>query len=370
VDPADAQVVGGMFGVMQAAVLAEDPQIPPWSEQVFRIRLKIGPPLHAPTEAWCARLPSGGTAAGAVIGWYKLLLPDMENRNRAELALLVHPDWRRQGVGSALLRHAAGRAAADNREILDSHVAQGSAGHAFATWAGAGFGLTDQRRVLDLDAIPAGTIARCHQIAATAAAGYSLASWEGATPAEHLAGVAEMFTTMNDAPTRAGSEPDIWDADRVRDRLDRRTAELGARGYRVAATCDATGAMVALTELRVDPDLPYWGQQGNTAVARAHRGHRLGLLVKAAMLEWLAEAEPAVRRIATWNSVVNSHMIAINEQLGFAMSGPQHLEVELTVPLGRRVPLRPQGAVGRSVLSRKSRGGAAAWGRAAIPWRS
>ena len=36
------------------------------------------------------------------------------------------------------------------------------------------------------------------------------------------------------------------------------------------------------------PEAPSWGFQELTAVTRPHRGHRLGLLVKAAMLEWLA----------------------------------------------------------------------------------
>jgi RimJ/RimL family protein N-acetyltransferase len=57
-----------------------------------------------------------------------------------------------------------------------------------------------------------------------------------------------------------------------------------------------------------------------TAVVPAHRGHRLGLLVKIAMLELLAEREPAIRRIYTGNAGSNAHMIAINEQLGYHIS--------------------------------------------------
>ncbi len=54
-------------------------------------------------------------------------------------------------------------------------------------------------------------------------------------------------------------------------------------------------------------------------VLAGHRGHRLGLLVKVVMLEWLTEAEPAIRRILTGNAGANAHMIAINERLGFAV---------------------------------------------------
>jgi hypothetical protein len=52
-------------------------------------------------------------------------------------------------------------------------------------------------------------------------------------------------------------------------------------------------------------------------VAGAHRGHRLGLLLKLAMLDLLAAREPQVARILTGNADGNQHMIAINEQLAF-----------------------------------------------------
>jgi RimJ/RimL family protein N-acetyltransferase len=56
-------------------------------------------------------------------------------------------------------------------------------------------------------------------------------------------------------------------------------------------------------------------------VTRPHRGHRLGLLVKVAMMDRLAEAEPQVERIVTWNNADNEHMIGINEALGYEVAG-------------------------------------------------
>jgi RimJ/RimL family protein N-acetyltransferase len=57
-------------------------------------------------------------------------------------------------------------------------------------------------------------------------------------------------------------------------------------------------------------------------VTRPHRGHRLGLLTKAAMLDWLATAEPQLARVETNNAAVNSYMIAVNEALGFELAEP------------------------------------------------
>ena len=55
-------------------------------------------------------------------------------------------------------------------------------------------------------------------------------------------------------------------------------------------------------------------------MARSHRGHRLGLLLKIDMMRWLAEAEPQVEVIDTWNNVDNDFMIKVNEALGYRLS--------------------------------------------------
>ena len=64
---------------------------------------------------------------------------------------------------------------------------------------------------------------------------------------------------------------------------------------------------------------------------RKHRGHQLGLLVKTAMLDWLAEAEPGITRIVTGNAAINRHMIAINTELGYELLDPQSQSQELSV---------------------------------------
>jgi len=79
--------------------------------------------------------------------------------------------------------------------------------------------------------------------------------------------------------------------------------------------------LAALTQVSVDPPDPGWAFQLITAVTAAHRGHRLGLLVKVAMLEWLATAEPQLKRITTWNAEDNKYMIAVNEALGYTVFG-------------------------------------------------
>jgi len=53
------------------------------------------------------------------------------------------------------------------------------------------------------------------------------------------------------------------------------------------------------------------------AVAIPHRGHGLGLWVKALNLLRLTDERPLVQRVSTWNAASNDHMIRVNRALGF-----------------------------------------------------
>jgi hypothetical protein len=91
--------------------------------------------------------------------------------------------------------------------------------------------------------------------------------------------------------------------------------------YTVMARHDATGEPAGLTMVEVGPERPEWGFQALTAVAREHRGRRLGLRLKLAMLDLLARQEPQVTHLLTSNTETNTHMISINEELGYYVLG-------------------------------------------------
>jgi hypothetical protein len=183
-----------------------------------------------------------------------------------------------------------------------------------------------------VDKLPPGHLRKLREEAAPKSAGYILVSWTGATPEEYVDKVAAAHEAMNDAPRDPSYEPRSWDGDRVRE-SDALTPIYGMHDYSVVAIHDATGDIAALTQAFVDPETPGWGHQGLTAVTRAHRGHRLGLLVKIEMMERLAKAEPRARLIDTGNAATNEHMIAVNETLGYRVRGPGWASYE--IPAGK-----------------------------------
>jgi GNAT superfamily N-acetyltransferase len=308
----DTVAVRACHDIHLAAYRADGIRRPPMSPRTFRAWLRYGW-TEDPSEAWLAR-----DDAGEVCGWCLLTLPERENRHLADISLVVAPSRRRAGFGTALLSHAAGRARQAGRTLLTGHSDEASAGTAFARSLGAAHRLTGTFSVLRIGAIPPGHLAALRGMAAAAAAGYALVPWEGVTADHRLVQVAGLLGIEGEAPRPAGQEPQGWDAARVR-AADERLADQGWRFYSVAARAERGGPLVAITQLGVDPLDVTWGSQSLTAVAGPHRGHRLGLLVKVAMLELLAAHEPQVTQIVTLTAAGNEHMDAINTELGFTV---------------------------------------------------
>jgi RimJ/RimL family protein N-acetyltransferase len=94
-------------------------------------------------------------------------------------------------------------------------------------------------------------------------------------------------------------------------------ARQGRRKYNTVAL-DATGDLVAFTDIATTAHEPGRSYQWGTLVRRDARGHRLGLAVKVANLRLLQSERPDIVRLTTYNAEVNAPMIAVNERLGFA----------------------------------------------------
>jgi GNAT superfamily N-acetyltransferase len=275
------------------------------------------------SHAWCAGW--SGLVDGEVVaaGWMRT--PLLDNQELAEVAVHVLPDHRRRGHGSAMLAHLEEVARGRGRRVLNGLVSwpydagsdgAGASGPSFAAARGWELALSEVQRELTLP-VGADVLDRLAEEAARAHAAYTLRSWSGPVPEDLLAGWAEVTSSLTtEAPTGdLDLEPEVVSTEVVREReavLERQ----GRTKYNTVAL-DADGVVVAYTDLATTVHEPGRAYQWGTLVRGAHRGHRLGVALKVANLRLLQAERPDVRRLTTYNAEVNTHMIGVNEALGF-----------------------------------------------------
>ena len=253
----------------------------------------------------------------------------------------VHPQFRRRGIGTALADHLENLAAEDHRtklvvytvskaadgERLDSPTGFGSvpAGNAEVRFLlGRGYRLEQVERGSRLALpVPRAMIDRLFDKAVRAAGSdYRVHQWIGRTPERWLDDMALLFTRMStDAPSAGLEEPeDVWTRQRLIDYEDR--AEAGPKTSIVSVVEHLpTGRLAGMTELGVpaEPHRPVF--QNDTIVLKGHRGHRLGMLLKAANIRNLQSTAPGHPSIITFNAEENRHMLDVNEAVGFLAVG-------------------------------------------------
>ena len=254
---------------------------------------------------------------GELVGWFGVTLPLTENQDTAYLDLQVHPAHRGRGVGRALVTEARSRVLDLGRRRVISGLT-GPVAEAFATGLGARAVLADTQRRLDLTTLDADRLDALWAEATAHSAGYSLLQWVGRTPEEHIEAMAALESRMTtDAPMDDLQwEQEVFDADRYRGR-DAVMVARRNRAYTSAVRHDTTGVVVGTTSLVVCDGVDDSAGQFTTIVEPAHRGHRLGLLLKVANLRFLQRHEATVTRIDTWNADSNAPMLQVNVAMGF-----------------------------------------------------
>jgi GNAT superfamily N-acetyltransferase len=258
---------------------------------------------------------------GEPVGQAEYSTSEWDNQHLAWLGVAVHPDRRGQGYGSRILDALIGRARDEGRTSVGIDGWESDATRAFAARHGLDLKSQDLNRRQFLSELNWEFIRAIRDAAATQAADYEVVRRLGATPEEELEALAEMTAAINDAPTDdLDIEDEVFPAERVRNYESAQLAR-GYRFHRVFARHRETGQLAGHTVVVVDGERPHLAEQHDTSVVRAHRGHRLGLLLKADLLLWLHETQPQVDSIDTWNAESNDHMIEVNEKLGYRIMG-------------------------------------------------
>jgi GNAT superfamily N-acetyltransferase len=258
------------------------------------------------------------------------------------LAIEVLPAFRRRGIGSALFDRLRAMSKADGRAVLQSYAIHKSAESGETLPSPTGFGsvplgnpetrfllerdftLQQVERISRLDLPVDATSFAASLAAATKAAGsdYRLVRWTGRTPDPWLDGIALLHRRMSTDAPGAGMEftEEVWDADRVRALDDSRDASPRTMLV-VAAEHVPTGTLAGFTELFVPIEVSRPADQQDTLVLKEHRGHRLGMLLKLANLQYLVETLPGHPSVMTFNAEENRPMLDVNEAIGFVPVG-------------------------------------------------
>ncbi len=282
-------------------------------------------------EAWRADLPHrrirlwAGLLDGEVVvaGW--LQLPLLDNLHLASVEVYTPATHRHRGHGSAMLARLEAAARAEGRTMLMTEAAYpydapadgaGEPNVEFLTRCGFRFGLGDVQRGLDLP-VADELLAALSEEAAKHHEGYVLRSFEGMVPDELATEYAALGASlMTEAPTgELEVEPETPDVAVLR-AAEELMVRQGRQRYATVATAP-DGSLAGYTDLVSSVHEPGRVYQWGTLVAGAHRGHRLGLALKAANHAFLQSRRPDLRRVTTYNAEVNAHMIGVNERLGF-----------------------------------------------------
>lgn len=316
IDPGDPAAVNASVELLNAAQRIDDPDGHPSITELAARWLEFGWDLE-PDERYLY-LAAGRDEPVAVLD---VQLPTRDNRHLVWGNLTVHPDHRRLGHGTALVAELIRRAEESGRTTIWLGSAEDDLGaRAFLEANGFHYASHDARRRQVLADIDLEAVDRLHAQAAKAAADYELTRLTPPLPDELLEQLVEVTAAINDAPMgELTFEDEVFDLDRLR-AIETARQRRGDRMYRIAARHRETGAIGGHTVVVVNPLDPMHAWQGDTAVHRDHRGHRLGLLLKIEMMRWLAEVEPQVTEVETWNHADNRYMIDVNEAIGYRLS--------------------------------------------------
>jgi GNAT superfamily N-acetyltransferase len=294
--------------------------LPGWQDSAHEPRRLFGARVDGLIVArGCYETRSEGDAAGT-----------------AWLQVQVHPDFAGRGIGRALADTVETAATEAGKEQI--HVYAGSrpapgprlepptgfgslpaAGREVRFLLARGYRLEQVERGSRL-ALPVepGLLAERRAAAETHADGYRTHHWEAIAPDEWLEDLAMLATRMStDAPSGGlDEEEDLWTPERWR--VHEREQEDSPRVTLYAAVEHLeSGRLVGYTELSVPPETTRPAAQGDTIVMREHRGHRLGMLLKVANIQYLTERHPGHPSITTFNAEENRHMLDVNESVGF-----------------------------------------------------
>jgi GNAT superfamily N-acetyltransferase len=266
-------------------------------------------------RAWLAH-DDGIDGTPTLVGAAVLVLWGDENSHLASLDVQVRPELRRRGTGRELAGVLLDTARAAGRSTATIEARLGGPGEDLAAALGFTAALSGVVNLLRLSTVDRKAIADWAAGTEAKAAGLFLIPWASRIPDELLEAFLDAREALNDMPFEdLDVRPEAPNGTLIR-MFEKAAAARGSRCYGMGAYDPETGRMPGYTTVHVEPGYP-WAVVGSTAVQPDYRGRGIGLWIKAALIEELAEREPQLTGYLTENAAINEHMRRINDRLGY-----------------------------------------------------
>ena len=266
----------------------------------------------------------GAFDGDTLVGYARTWIPLHDNTSKIFADVIVDPDHRRRGAGTALVEQVVDVARARSRnEIVGDLLApaDSTTDHPFRRFAlkhGFAEASLDSMRHLPLP-VPTEHLDELADKAAVGWQGrYELATFADGVPEPLQQSLCEAANLVGaDAPSGdMDFEPESVTPERYRHELELEQ-DQGTHRLTTVGLDPATGRVVAYTDLIVPGGSGRSVWQWGTLVRAEHRGHRLGMAVKVENLRRLQVEYPGREFVDTGNADANAWMVAINESLGF-----------------------------------------------------
>jgi GNAT superfamily N-acetyltransferase len=250
-----------------------------------------------------------GEAIGVTMGGHPAENPDLFGTWS-----FISPEVKGPEIAAALLEQVSAYCRDHGIERLMINTAANADAERYAPQRGTTPSFVGIRMSLDLTAVDREEFAAFATPSATNGE-YRLVHWVDACPDELAAAYCVARAAMNDAPRVEGEDKPVHDLERLRGG----EAAWMRQGVRVVTTAAVApdGAIAGFGMIALYPEQPEFAEIHDTGVAREHRGHGLGVRIKAAATLQLLRDHPGAEHLYTFNAQDNAPMIAVNRRLGY-----------------------------------------------------